>query len=216
MLENRFWQIEEEPIELYIVEEATIKFRILKLFSYGIILSDFLLLFLFLMFFLIYFFCGLVDVIRDKQKQMFINLMFQFQKNMDASNLAALPLYAYHFMVLLTLDLLVLLLKAWRGVNCIKFNFKRTYYGRYKSISIVFYLSGIVKLLLVDFSFFTGGEVVISIPILALTAIYLMSIIFFWPILRWLGQLIDKSHLKVLREERIETMRRETMQKLKE
>ena len=65
MLENRFKQIEEEPIELYIVEEATIKFRILKLFSYGIILSDFLLLFLFLMFFLIYFFCGLVDVIRD-------------------------------------------------------------------------------------------------------------------------------------------------------
>ena len=126
--------------------------------------------------------------------------MFQFQKNMDASNRAALPLYAYNFMVLLTLDLLVLLIKAWRGVNCIKFNFKRTYYGRYKSISIVFYLSGIVKLLLVDFSFFTGGEVVISIPILALTAIYLMSIIFFWPILRWLGQLIDKSHLKVLRE----------------
>ena len=126
--------------------------------------------------------------------------MFQFKQNMEPANRAALPLYAYHFMVLLTLDLLVLLLKAWRGVNCIKFNFKRTYYGRYKSISIVFYLSGIVKLLLVDFSFFTGGEVVISIPILALTAIYLMSIIFFWPILRWLGQLIDKSHLKVLRE----------------
>ena len=127
---------------------------------------------------------------------------------MDAYNLENLPEYASNFMILLTIDLCLLCIKLQRGYDCIQQGFTRTLFGRYHSTSYVFYISGIFKLILVDFSFLSGQDIVISAPIFSLTFIYTLSIIFFLPLLSVFMGMIDKLYLNVMKSEKAEVIRR--------
>lgn len=101
----------------------------------------------------------------------------------------------------MTIDYFILLMKIGCSFFVLRSKFERNDLARFNRFSIMFYLSGLFKLLLIDLAFLSGG-ILISIPIYALTLIYLFSTLVFLPILRVLLATVDAAHSKLILKER--------------
>jgi len=105
-------------------------------------------------------------------------------------------------MILFLIDYAILIFKCYNGWYVLKdfalgnFARSRTGLARYNRFSVVFYLQGLFKLILIDIAFLTGGKgnIVVSIPIYILSVIYLGFALIFLPILRRLLIKFDEQH----------------------
>lgn len=114
-------------------------------------------------------------------------------------------------MALFLIDYVILMIKCYYGLYLLKDfaqgNFARSRSGlaRYNRYSLVFYLQGLFKLLLVDTAFLTPGNdsvSVISVPVYSLTVIYFGFALVFMPMLRRLLMKFDESHATQIVKER--------------
>ena len=112
-------------------------------------------------------------------------------------------------MMLLSIDFIILLFKIHSGLAVISSKFNRNRFARYFRFSVVFYSSGLFKLILIDLALLTGG-VLYSIPIYVLTMIYFMSFVFFLPLLGLLSRALDQSYARVIEKEKVDVQRRMT------
>lgn len=116
-------------------------------------------------------------------------------------------------MMLLTIDFIVLFFKIYSGLAVISSKFNRNRFARYFRFSVVFYSSGLFKLILIDLALLTGS-LVYSIPIYVLTMIYFMSFAFFLPLLGLLSRALDQSYVRVIEKEKVDVQRRITKMKI--
>jgi hypothetical protein len=116
-------------------------------------------------------------------------------------------------MMLLTIDFIVLFFKIHSGLAVISSKFNRNRFARYFRFSVVFYSSGLFKLILIDLALLTGS-LVYSIPIYVLTMIYFMSFAFFLPLLGLLSRALDQSYVRVIEKEKVDVQRRITKMKI--
>jgi hypothetical protein len=113
------------------------------------------------------------------------------------------------------IDYIVLLCKIVSAFFVVKTRFERNAMARYNRFAVIFYFSGVLKLLLIDLAFLSDG-VLVSIPIYALTVIYIFSTIVFLPILRELMKTIDAAHSRLVLKERQDSARKETKRLIEE
>ena len=97
-------------------------------------------------------------------------------------------------MFLTIVDYAVACITLFWGTRWLLADQPRTFFVKFYTTSIVWYVQGLIKMLLIMFAFFTGVDDVISIPMLVLTFVYALGTIVFIPILSIYMAEVDAQH----------------------